>query len=400
MRRRVRILHVVGDSKFGGASLGILRLAKFWKSLGWSVEILSTDEALSDHARREGVKLLPLDVIWREVKPWKDLCGLWRLFRHLRRNDYTLVHTHTTKAGFIGRIAAWAARVPIVVHTSHGFAFHEASSKSKIAFFSVMERIASWGCKRVVTVSHFHKTWGAALGIAPTKKLVAIPNGIPDAWTGVQRDAQAVEKARAGCGVSMDEFMIFTPGRLAPEKGLEDLIESTALVAARLPQRFKVVIAGEGALRHELELLIDKCGLAERVRLIGFREDIPKLLAAADLVVLPTWREGLSIALLEAMALGCPIITTRIGSNREACADGQSAHLVDPKQPAQLAQAICDLVNDAGRRKQFAHNARQAYLEHYTHDRMLSGYHNLYLELLKELEHAESVSPLLPSLHR
>src|SRR5689334_3412507 len=117
----VRILHVVGDSKLGGASFGILRLARFWKSLGWEVDVLATDEAFLQVARSQNVRTVSLDVIWREIRPLRDLAGLIRLSQFLRRSSYTVVHTHTTKAGFVGRIAARLAGVPIVLHTVHGF---------------------------------------------------------------------------------------------------------------------------------------------------------------------------------------------------------------------------------------------------------------------------------------
>lgn len=394
---QVKILHVVGDSKFGGASTGILRLARFWRSVDWQVEVLTTDTELQRNAQREGVRILPLDVIWREIRPWRDLAGLWKLYRHLRTHRYTLVHTHTTKAGFIGRLAAWMAGVPIVLHTAHGFAFHESSSKWKIFFYTAMERIASIGCRHVITVSHFHERWGRELGIAAKHKLLAIPNGIPEP---PQISPASVHETRKTWGADANCFVILTPGRLAPEKGLEDLIEAIGLLDSDTRQKIRVVIAGDGVLRHSLEGQVARNGLSEYVRFLGFRQDIPKLIEASDLVVLPTWREGLSIALLEAMAQGRTILTTTIGSNKEATENGRAALLVAPMKPAELASAIQRAVDDPQLCAHLGRCAREIFEQRYTQEQMLSAYHQLYVNLFKEIDSANSISPVLSSTYR
>lgn len=394
---RIKILHIAGDSKFGGASFGILRLARHWKSQRWGVQILSTDPDLQHLAAREGVSVLPLDVIWRKTRPLKDLLGLWKLYRHLKSSNYTLVHTHTTKAGFVGRLAASMAGVPIVIHTAHGFAFHETSPWWKKAFCTVLDRIASWGCKRVITVSNFHRRWGAALGIAARNKLIAIPNGIPDP---AKPDAAEIARIRKQWNVESGHLAVFTPGRLAPEKGLEDLIDAVALSPPELRGSIQLVIAGDGCLREPLTQRVARLGLTSQVRFVGFQQNIPELLCAADIVVLPTWREGLSISLLEAMAQGCPILTTSIGSNREVTRNGAGARLVPPGCPQKLSEELVRLAAEPHTRRQLGANAREIYLEQYTLDRMLSEYHGLYKQLFEEIEDAQTVSPILSSTHR
>lgn len=393
----VRILHILGDSRFGGASFGILRLARYWQSVGWRVDILATDPQFLQAAAEAGVPTVPLDCIWREIRPLRDLAGLWKLYRYLRARRYTVVHTHTTKAGFAGRLAGWLARVPIVVHTAHGFAFHETSHRAKIWFYATMDRIASVGSQRVVTVSRFHKAWGEELGMAPAAKLVAIPNGIPEPPVITPEAAAA---ARHDLGLTERDLALFTPGRLAPEKGLEDLLDALCLARPQSPRPLKLIIAGDGSLAGPLRRQASELGIAADIRFLGFRKDIPQLLAACDVVVFPTWREGLSIALLEAMSHGKAIVTTTIGSNLEATAEGEAALLVPPRKPAELAEAILALAADESRRRSLGAAARRLYGQRYTQDRMLSGYHQLYLELLEENERARPVSTVLPSPNR
>jgi glycosyltransferase involved in cell wall biosynthesis len=316
-----------------------------------------------------------------------------KLYRLLRRSDYTIVHTHTTKAGFIGRIAAWMAGVPVVVHTAHGFAFHESSSRLKIAFYTVLERIASLGCCKVVAVSRFHKQWGGKLGIAPRHKLQSIPNGIPDPLAKIESKRDVI---RAGWRIPGSDIVLITHGRLAPEKGLEDLIDAMEILKSST-RRFVLVLVGAGVLRQQLGERVRAKALEDHVRFLGFQTNIPEMLCAADIVVLPTWREGLSIALLEAMACGRPVVTTAIGSNMEATADGDAALLVPRANPSLLVDAINRLAQDSSFRDRLAAKARRRYLEEYTIEKMLTGYHNLYQELIKEAEDAQPVSSVLSS---
>jgi glycosyltransferase involved in cell wall biosynthesis len=229
----------------------------------------------------------------------------------------------------------------------------------------------------VVTVSWFHHAWARALSIAPLHKIVAIPNGIPEP---ASIDASGVTRIRQQLGHA-EEPLLLTPGRLAPEKGLEDLLQAVRMLAYRTP-RFTMALAGDGPLRPTLEQMIAALGLQGRVRLLGFRRDIPALLAAADIIVLPSHREGLSIALLEAMAMGRPIVATAIGSNLEVTQNGRCAVVVPAGRPEALAESIAELLESPNRARQIGELARSEYLRSYSLDRMLSNYHRVYLELL------------------
>src|SRR5262249_40612353 len=151
-------------------------------------------------------------------------------------------------------------------------------------------------------------------------------------------------------GIEPGQIMILTHGRLAPEKGIEDLLAAVDVLKQDWPDRLVVLIAGDGPLRPALEKIVKERRLEGEGRVIGFQAAIPPLLAATDMVVLPTWREGLSIALLEAMSLGTAIVTTSIGSNREATCEGEGALLVPAGRPGELARAIHMLASSGGLR--------------------------------------------------
>jgi len=374
----VRLLHIVGESRFGGVAGIILGLGRVAQADGWQVDVLTTDPVVQQAVRQAGLGLVDLDVIRREIRPVWDLGGLVRLSRFLRRQPYQVVHTHTSKGGFVGRLAARLAGVPVIVHTAHGFAFHEASPAHVRKVYSALEHLASRWCDRIVSVSEFHRAWAIELGICHPRQIVAIPNGIADV---VRKREAGLADLRRELGARHGDLVILSMSRLASDKGQEYLIEA----AAMLPQtgrRFQVVIAGEGPERERLERLAHDRGVTQRVRFLGFRQDVGDLLAASDMVVLPSLREGLSIALLEAMAAGKPIIATSIGSQREVAAHADLARLVPPADARALSEAIVRLAGDEALMARLGLTARAVYESCYTDTRMLHAYRQLYLDLL------------------
>jgi glycosyltransferase involved in cell wall biosynthesis len=375
----LKLLHVIGDSCFGGAGRIILRLGQVAKAQGWQVDILTTDPIFQRAVKQNGLGLVNLDVVRREIHPLWDLAGLARLSNFLRREHYGIVHTHTSKGGFVGRLAAWLAGVPVIVHTAHGFAFHEGSPHSARLFYSTLERIASRWCDRLVSVSEFHRHWALELGICGSSKILAIPNGI--AALGSPEVSSA--ELRRQLGIRDSDLLVLSMARLAPDKGIEYLIEAAAILL-RSERRFQIVIAGDGPMRARLEELTRHLGVADWVTFLGFREDVSDLLAASDLVVLPSLREGLSIALLEAMAAGKPIIATKIGSHRELASQAEIAHLVSPADAPALCEAILQIAPDADLMSRLGTNARTLFEARYTEERMLGAYKQLYFDLLRE----------------
>ena len=174
----VKLLHVVGDSRFGGAGRIIVRLGQVAQAEGWQVDILTTDLVLQRAVKQNGLGVVNLDVIRRKIRPLWDLAGLVRLRNFLRREKYRIVHTHTSKGGFVGRLAARLAGVPVIVHTAHGFAFHERSSTSARLAYSTLEHIASRWSDQIVSVSEFHRRLALELRICNPSQILAIPNGI------------------------------------------------------------------------------------------------------------------------------------------------------------------------------------------------------------------------------
>jgi glycosyltransferase involved in cell wall biosynthesis len=383
----LRLLHVTGDSCFGGAGRIIRRLGQVAQAEGWQVDVLSTDAVVQREMSTHGLGLIDLDVIRRKIRPLWDLGGLFRLRDFLLRERYTIVHTHTSKGGFIGRLAARLAGVPVIIHTAHGFAFHELSSHTTRFFYSSLERVASRWCDRIVSVSEFHRDWALELGLCTPEQILAIPNGIP----ALPPPEVARAAVRQRLGVNNHNVLILSMARLAPDKGLQYLLDAAAVLLQK-ERHFRFVIAGDGPVRSRLEQQSRDLGLGERVTFLGFREDVSELLDASDVVVLPSIREGLSIALLEAMAAGKPIVTTSIGSNQELARQSEMAVLVPPADAGALCEAILRVVDNRFLMGRLGVNARDLFDKHYREERMLSAYTELYRDLVRKKCPAETAT--------
>lgn len=373
-----KLLHIKGAG-FGGDSVLIAELGRAARERGFEVDVLATDPRFHDLVRDAGLGVVDLDVIRRPIQPLWDLRGLVRLTRFLSRSEYSIVHTHTSKAGFVGRLAATRVGIPVIIHTPHLFPFHEESGRATTSAYLAVERLAARWCHTIVAVSEFHRAWALGVGIGRPDQIVAIPNGVP---TDRAKPTRARDEIRAELGIG-DALTVLSMGRLAEQKGLEYLIRAAALLRPELPAA-KIIVAGDGPLEGRLSRLVSDLRLEDTVLLIGFRSDVGDLLSASDLVVLPSLWEGLSISLLEAMAAAKPVVTTTLGSNREVTDDGDAAVLVPSKDPEALARAILTLAADPSRRDELGKKGQKIQRERYTLRRMLDAYANEYDRLLKQ----------------
>jgi glycosyltransferase involved in cell wall biosynthesis len=372
-----KVLHVVGDSRYGGGSVLIIRMATAAKRVGWRVSVLASDELFAAELRQNGIDVITEPIVRRALNPLRDAIDTLRLVGVLRREGFDIVHTHTSKGGFIGRLAAKLARTPSTLHTVHGFAFHDFSGAAARLAFINAERLAAAWCDTIVTVSKHHRDVAIESRICPASKLLAIPNGI--AAPSPQQHPR--DPARSELGVAEHHRLVVSIGRLAAQKGLTYLIHAAALLRHRFPS-LRFVVAGDGPDRAELAALRDRLGLQEIVHLIGFRREVWSLLAAADIVALPSLWEGLSISLLEAMAANKPIVATNIPSNVEVTEGGRCAVLVAPQSAPSLAAGIERLHESPEYASSLARDARFRFESFYTEERMLESYLKVYDDLV------------------
>jgi glycosyltransferase involved in cell wall biosynthesis len=313
------------------------------REAGYEVTFCCSPGEGLDLLRAEGfdVRAIRMSRSYNVVRHARSLASL---VRFMRRARFDIVHAHTPVAGLVGRTAAKIAGVPCIVYTAHGFYFHDGMRPAKHAFFAGLERWAAAFTDVVFVQSEEDRADAAALGIAPVEKLIHIGNGVDPTRFGKELHAAAAAKFREEHALGAGPVVGFV-GRTVREKGAIEFIRAAAIVRDAVPG-VRFVMVGE-PLRSdrdncwdEVMRLRDGLGLVGDFVLTGYRKDVPALLASFDLFVLPSYREGMPRALLEAMATGLPVVATSIRGCREEVVNGETGLLVPPRDHDALASAM------------------------------------------------------------
>jgi len=328
--RPARVLHVITRLIVGGAqettvlAAALVDPERFPSAIMTCVETGSEGELWTE-ARARGIPLHFEPALVRDVHPAKDALALARLTAFFRRERPDIVHTHSSKAGIVGRMAARLAGVPRVVHTAQGGGFRPTQPWHERALFGSLERACGALSDRIGVVSRPTLEFAVTHRIGPRERFVVLRDGVE-----VERFArdEAVRAAmRARFGFAPDQFVFGFVSRFSPPKEPQTVVRAFARVAARHPGA-RLVLVGDGALRPATEQLIAELGLADRVRLTGLSREVPALLSAFDAFVLATSWEGLPIVLTQALAASLPIVTTECDGTPEAVRDGVTGWLV------------------------------------------------------------------------
>jgi glycosyltransferase involved in cell wall biosynthesis len=383
----LKILYILGDSKFGGSTYLVIEWVRFLAQRQCCIDVHSTDPTSIAALRALGldrVRVIDDISIPREVAPVQDIAALYRLSSLIRREQYDVVHTGMTTSGFVGRLAAWLAHAPVIVHDAQGWPATEYSSVLERAIFAPLSYLAGMLSTRVVCAGHGTAALAHKLHTCPRDKLTVICNGI-DPRPFLEASSNGSRAAlRHELGIPENCLVIGNANRLAPQKDTESLIRAMPELSALLPARpFVLLLAGDGPDQDKLETLAQELGVGHLVRFLGFRQDIPAFLSAIDIFVNASLWEGLSISLMEAMAAGRPIITSSILPNAELISHHRTGLLVDPQAPEQIAWSIAYLAQHPDQAQHYAAAAQQHVSEQYTIDRRLRETWNLYLDLIE-----------------
>jgi glycosyltransferase involved in cell wall biosynthesis len=303
--------------------------------------------SLHGECRERGVPLYFCPPLVRRIAPSHDVRALLRLFAHFRRERPDVVHTHSSKAGILGRMAAKAARVPVVVHTVHGWSFHPEQPRPIYATYLNLERLCARLCDALVCVARPDIEEGVKQNIGRREQYRLIRSGIEvEAFQSVE--LSQIE-ARQRAGLPQNAWIVGSVGRLSPQKAPDDLLAAFAQAfSSRLDAHLALV--GDGPLRAALETQAQEANLSERVHFLGLRRDVPELLRAFDCFALSSHWEGLPRTLPQAMAAGLPIVATRVAGVPDAVSNGENGLLVSPSAPDELASALLRLAETPRRR--------------------------------------------------
>ncbi len=356
----------------------LLPIFKKMQSEGFDVVFACTDDDDARFIESQGIPFFPVKIS-RNISI-TDFVAVFKLYKFIRKNKFQLVNTHTAKAGFAGRTAAWLARVPVIIHTAHGLVVHEYLSSFKKAIYKFLERWIGAKTSAFIVVTDKVGDELIKAGIAKKNKIHRIYNGINlDDFSKINKSARTefCEKLN----IKNNDLIIGTISRLVPDKGLEDLIQAFALIHSSNPKT-KLVIAGDGPLKNKLIELTESMDINNYVFFIGWQDDVPQTLALFDVFCLPTLREGFGYVFLEAQAAGIPVIATKISPLTETMQDGESALLVPTHSPESLTSAIQKIITDDALKNQLIENGLRNVKERFDQRNQLDEIVELYNSLL------------------
>jgi glycosyltransferase involved in cell wall biosynthesis len=384
---RIKILRIIGRLNVGGPAIHVVNLTAGldphrYQSLLVAGSENEAEGSMLDFALAHGVKptVIPEIVTAFSLAP-RDGKALWKLYWLMRKERPHIVHTHTAKAGFLGRLAARLAGVPVIVHTFHGHVLHGYYGPVKNEVLRRVEQSLAWSTDRLVTVSEQVKNDLVGYGIAKAEKISVVPLGF-DLDPFLNSQAQQGEFRRE-MSLSQKHKLIGIVGRLFPIKNHALFLDAVARIAARA-RNARFVIVGDGVLRPTLENQARELGITDRVLFTGWRRDLPRICADLNVLVVSSDNEGTPVSAIEAMAAGCPVVATRVGGLPDLIEDHKTGRLVPPRDADALACAILDLLQSPHTARELGRNGQEFVRQRFTVRRLLGDMDHLYSQLLAE----------------
>jgi glycosyltransferase involved in cell wall biosynthesis len=380
----MKIVHVIARLNVGGAALSVLELAAAQRRRGHDVLVVAgtipEGEASMEYVARElDVPYLRLPALKREVSPLADLEAIRTLRRLLRERRPDVLHTHTSKAGTTGRLAALLAgrlRPKVVVHTFHGHVLSGYFDTTRERAFRVIERALAHASDRLIAVSNEVRDDLVRFRVAPPEKFTVIPYGF-DLDARVRHDDQTRRNKRAEAGVGDTDFVIGWAGRLTAVKRPLDLVRAASGVEESV-----LVLAGDGELRADLEALTHELEMGNRVRLLGYVPDMGSWYAAFDAFLLTSANEGAPVVAIEAQAAGVPVIATDAGGTRTVVDDGETGFVVNIGDVDAMVDRLQRLRDDESLRTRLGATAAARMRSKFSIERMVDDVETVYAKIL------------------
>jgi glycosyltransferase involved in cell wall biosynthesis len=390
--RPIRVLRIIARMNVGGPAHHVSILGGRLDRRGYETLLVAgrvgTGEgSAQDLARRRGARLETLEHLTPEIRPIADVRALLSLLAVVRSFRPDIVHTHTAKAGFLGRLAAVLAMRPRpkVIHTYHGHVLEGYFGRTKTEFYKALERAAARMSDVLIGVSQSTVDDLVRLGVAPAARFRVVPLGLElEAFLELEAAPDLAAPLRRDCGARAGDVVAVLVGRLVPIKRVDVALEAVAASrAAGAPLR--LIIVGDGELRQQLEARAERLGLGPYVHFTGFREDMAQVVAAADIALMTSDNEGTPVALIEAAAGARPAVATDVGGVATVVPDGAGRRC--PRgDAAGLGLALAELAGDAELRQSCGRAARAHVAPRFGAERLVGDVDALYRSLLRGKE--------------
>lgn len=379
--RKIKIIHIITLMELGGAQQTVLTILKNLNDERFDrVLFCGRGGFLDAAAQASGFPVRFVPHLIRQIRPWRDVWALVSLWRLLRLEKPDIVHTHSSKAGVLGRLAAWGAGVPAVVHTVHGFGFTPAQPSWVRGLFILLERFLARRTTALIFVSKANQDEALVRGIGDQNQMHVIRAAVPlSTYFGVTHRSESP----SGIRLAPSDKLVITVGPFKPQKNLLDFIRVAEMVSVRHPEA-KFVIVGDGTDRPSLETEIAKRGLTHHLFLLGWRQDMAVIFSRADIFCMTSLWEGLPMALVEAMAAGLPSVVNAVDGCKDVIRDGQNGFLVAPGSPEVTAKKIIQLLEDPVLAQNMGTLARKSLGQDFDTNTMVSDHETLYSSLVRQ----------------
>lgn len=389
MANSLRIIHISTRMILGGSQENTVLSCEGQADAGHTVSLVygpiyGPEGSLLDRvAEHGGIETIETPNLVRDLSPLRD----WRCYFDLKRIiaqwQPDVVHTHSSKAGILGRLAAWKMRVPCIVHTIHGLAFHPYQSKWRNAIYIASERFAARRCHRIVCVADAMRDQALAARIGRRDQYVTVYSGIEtEPFVQPKHSPQAM---RTELGLAEDDFVLGTIARLAELKGHDDLLDALSPMMHTHPN-LKLLWVGDGWWRDRLMKRIQRLGLESQIILTGLVEPqrIPEYISAMNVLVHPSYREGLPRAVPQALLSGVPTIVYDVDGAKEVCIDGEVGRLVPPGDLAALRDAVQWMMDHPKERQEMGQRGRERCEYRFAAARMVKKLETIYAQVLAQ----------------
>jgi len=383
----IKIMRIIARLNVGGPALHVtlltekLSLPDFETQLVCG-QIAPTEGDMSYLAAEKGIAPIIIPELGRSISPLRDIKTIFKLYRLMRHHCPDVVHTHTAKAGFVGRIAAWLARVPVRLHTFHGHVFHGYFSPLKTKVFLWLERFTARLSTRIITISPKLKDELVnTYHIGPAKNFIVVPLGLDLYPLATKPSAATLSQIRQERGIPNDKKLVGIVGRLTAIKNHELFLEAAQKIASQHDDLHFVII-GDGEERPYLEQSVKNRGLSDSFTFAGWFQDIGLMLHQLDVLVNTSDNEGTPVSVIEAMVAKIPVVATAVGGTPDVLNNGEFGRLVPPRDANQLVQAILETLENVD--PEMLTQAQTAALNRYDISRLVDDLSTLYHDLLVE----------------
>lgn len=363
----------------------VLDLARAQRKAGHEVYIaagpvIAKGRDLSHITREWEIPRKVISLLRRDVIPVMDLGALIQLFFVVREGHYDVVHCHTSKAGFLGRIAGYLNRTAVIVYSPHGNIFYGYFNPLTTALFTFLEGLAASFTHKIVTLTNIEIEEYLRRNIGRSEQFTAIYNGVDDRYFIRHRTSRV--RLRRSLGLKPTSKVIITTGRLTPVKGIDDLLRAFKAVADAIPNVFLLVV-GEGPEEERLKALAERLDIKGKVIFLGWRDDVDRLLECADIFALSSRNEGFGLSIVEAMGKGLPVVATCVGGVPEVVIHGKTGITVPPSDIHAMSSAIIKILRNRKYGTEIAKNASVFARGHFTIRKMVEDTEALYYHILE-----------------